>query len=255
MSSYFKMEFKRALLGKSTLIGITIVFCCLLTAYFSMNEIYLDGINTFITILFYTDMSILIYIAPILAVIPFVNSYILDKESGMIQYIYIKMDIKQYLKTKIIVNGLMGGLVFLIPEIIALIHLLIVRGIDDFIIPTNLGTFSDIYIKYKLLYVIVIILTHFLYGIAIATLGLGVTVVTKNKYLGFLAPFLWAKITASIFPILGLNSDLFTFNIGQMFYFVGGPPGVSKTNIVIYLACIFVVGCILVYFWGEKRYE
>lgn len=256
MNNYFKIEFRRAIFSKNTLIAVTIVFISLLIpCYFGSiipfpNE---DGINFFIRIGAFLPTSYLPLLAPLVACIPFSNSFILDKNSGILNYIYPKLKNKTYLITKLIVNALVSGLVFLIPQIIMLIIILLFKGVNDNIIEI-VGAFSMIYYKSKIMYVLILIFMQFIFGVVFSTFALGISVVTENKYLTILIPFIYVMITGTVFEIIGLNK-LFNFNVITLFD-ISYSANITIFNIILHNICLFLIGSVLFYYFGEKkRYE
>lgn len=256
MKNYFKSEFKRAFFSKNTLISIIIVFICLIIPYLSEIKIPYpneDGINFFIRIGAFLSISFLPLLAPLVACIPFSNSYILDKESGVINYIYAKIDSKKYFTIKIIVNGLVSGLIFLIPQLIMLLFLILFHGMNSSSIEI-VGAFSTIYYSSKSVYAIILIFVEFIFGFIFSTLALGISALTENKYLTIIIPFIYVMISGTVFEIIGLNRIL-NLNVITLFD-ISYSTKMTSLSLIVYDIIIFLVGSGLLYYFGEqKRYE
>lgn len=256
MNNYFKFEFKRALFSKNTFLAIIIVLISLIIpCYFGSiipfpND---DGINFFIRIGAFLPMSYLPLLAPLISCIPYSNSYISDKSSGILKYIYTKIEFREYFNTKLIVNALVSGLVFLVPQIIMLIILIIFKGINN----ENMeivGAFSSIYYNNKMIYALILIFMQFIFGSVFSTFALGVSAVTENKYLTIIVPFIYVIITGTVFEIIGINK-LFNFNVVTLFD-ISYSASMTGINIIVHNIAIFLIGMILFYYFGDKkRYE
>lgn len=261
MSNYFKSEFRRAFLSKNTLIALAVIFFMFIIGFISEmdilgmgNNIETDGLDMFISVLFSSRYSWLFMIAPIIASIPFATSFIEDRESETLKVICTKMKVKDYFKIKAKINGIIGGLVFVIPEIIMLIFFVLIYGISSDKMLNFLPEYQPIYHMSKILYIGLIIFFHFIYGIVLSTLSLGISTITKNKYLTLLIPFVYLIISGTLFPMIGLVTDGFSLHLGRVFILKTFTTGqYSMLNILMNKILIFAVGLGLLYFGGVKR--
>ncbi|NSB15962.1 hypothetical protein [Clostridium beijerinckii] len=259
--NYFKNELRRALISRNAVIAFVITLLSLLIAFFqfvqfprhsinSFNNVF-DAVDIFIRIRTSTQASILILIAPLLATVVFSDSYLLEKESGFLKFIYLRISNRRYVWTKIIVNGLSSGLVISIASLIILIFLSSIYGIRDTGLNDVYGPFSWIYYTNKLCYAIFLIFISLIFNVIFATLALGISPWIKNRYLTFLFPFFYYIASGTIFTMLGFNS-FFSLNCTILFDLI---LKVSESNVVIYQCILLLVGILLFYFGVIKKNE
>jgi len=247
MSSYFKSELKRATISKNTLIALILTIALYFIGYYEFTgfigfnvkefkEIY-DSIDIFIVI----RKSYLSLLIPLIASMVFSDSYLLDLETGYLNFIYLRLSRKRYMLIKILVNAIISGLVIVVSSIIVFIILYLIFGINENSLFNEVtGTFSLIYKKNKSIYFLILIITSFIFNVIFATLSLGLSPYLKNRYLTVIASFAYYVISATIFvslKLFQLNATLlFTLNY------------LSSGMLIIYQILLFLVGVILFYF-------
>lgn len=209
-----------------------------------------DGINLFLWARTNDSYSFLPLMAPIIACIPFANSYIIDLDSGILNYLYVKIDRKKYFLTKLTVNALISGTVFLIVQALFLVVLIAVYGINGNRIETP-GAFSSIYYSSKIAYAVFLLIMSFIYGVVFSTLALGISAAIHNKYLTVIIPFIYGIITGTIFEVSGLNK-VFDLNIVILFD-ISYRKYVNNLNVVIYDVVLFLAGLFLLFYFGVKK--
>ncbi|KEI11804.1 hypothetical protein Z959_13105 [Clostridium novyi B str. ATCC 27606] len=234
MKNYIKTEFKRGFFSKRNKIAILLCFLSMILCVFD-NLIHIYPRDDASKLFTYTMAELIVIIAPILACLPFVDSYLNDVESGTLKYIYTKITPMKYAITKILVNGLLGGLVMLIGATLSFLVFL-TRGIhvsDSALINKEL---INIYTKTPFFYIVLIIFFMFIFGFVISTLGLGMSTIITNKYIAILFPFILYML-AGIF-LGGINNrldpmSLLSLDDGVLIY------------IVLYDLLLFVIGIVL----------
>lgn len=96
MNYYFKNEFKRVLFSRRSIYVFIITLGLLLISFFNFINIEGFNLNEFkviydsLDVYIYIRKDLLVLIAPILASLVFSDSYLLDSESGFLNYIYIR---------------------------------------------------------------------------------------------------------------------------------------------------------------------
>lgn len=253
MKSYIETEFKRAFFSLSTLISILLVFIALFIAYYNDLKFpprYVSGIDLFFRARNCLATSYLPLVSPIIACLPFANSYILDKEAGIQNYIYMKVKHKKYLSARLFVNALAGGLVLMIPQLIFGIYLILVKGVNNLYFESMDGAFSNVYNTSKIEYFIILIIISFIFGAVYSTFALGISTIANNKYLTIIIPFVYVIITGTIFELTGLNSIvnlnvIALFDISDYAYY-------TSLNLILYDIALFLIGAILL-FYGDAR--
>lgn len=212
MRAYIKSEFKRAIGSKNTLIAFILTIFSLLVAYldfiqflqfgfYGLKKIY-DGVDIFIRIRCTTRASTLILFAPLLATLPFSNSYLLDKESGFLRLMYLKIDQKKYIWIKIIINAVVSGLVISLASFLILVFLVALYGIRNTNLNEVQGAFSSLFYQNKFFYSMLIIIISFIFSAIFSTLALGISPWIRNRYLTFIFPFFFYIISGTIFEYI-----------------------------------------------------
>ncbi|MCB2306252.1 hypothetical protein LGL08_07185 [Clostridium estertheticum] len=248
MKMFFEFDFKRAFFSKKTLISSLIVLTLLLIPYFSEIKFPhpgLDGINYFIRL---GGFSYLPFIAPLLASIPFSNSYIIDKEKDVFSKLFTIIEPKVYFTSRLIVNALVSGFVFLITKTILLIFLIIAYGINNIHIDVT-GTFSPIYNKSKIAYIIISLLITFVSAASFSTFILGISTLTKSKFLLILLPLFYVVVTAVILPNTCLVEQLNVMTLFQIDIY----SKITGIGIILYDLILFSIGSFLFYCFGYKK--
>ena len=248
MKTCLIFDFKRAFFSKKTLIAMLMVLAFLIIPYFNESKFPYpgaDGVNFFIRIGLF---SYLPFLAPLIASIPFSNSYILDKEEGRLNRLFTIVEPKKYFISRLIVNALVSGLVFLIVETILLVFLISAYGINN--IPIEVvGAFSAIYYSSKMAYIIILLCISFLSAASFSTFILGISTLTKSKFLILLVPLSYVVVTGVIFPNIGVSSGLNVMALFQMDINIT----LTGLNIILYDLILFLIGSFLLYYVGYKK--
>jgi len=245
LKNYIKTEFCRAFLSKSALISFIITLLVLFLAFlefvhfpsYSINSLKdrYDAVYLFMRIRHSTRASILVLIAPLLSSLVFSDSYLLDMESGFLKFIYLRLNQKKYIWTKIIINSIVSGLIISLASLVMLIFLICIYGIKE-VNTVYLGPFGWIYLKSRLLYAIFLILISFIFNVVFANLALGISPWIKNRYLTIIFPFFYYIISGTLLPFSLNGTILFTLN-----------PQVTELHIIIYQLGLFLIGVVLFY--------
>jgi hypothetical protein len=207
MSSYFKNEFKRCFWSKENFFGILIILISLIIPYLNERRIPYPGADSiiyFIRIRTGLIVSYLPLIAPLIACIPSTTKYITDKQSGILNSIFLKISRKKYFKMRLVINAIASGLVVLIPQIMILAFLIIKFGINNTAMDIY-GAFSGLFYYSKPLYVVLLLILSFVSSAVFSTFALGISAATENKYLTILIPFVYIIISGTIFELIGIN--------------------------------------------------
>lgn len=187
-----------------------------------------------------TVQAVLYYLLlPILASIPFADSFYTDKKSGYLKNILIRTDKNKYYISKYIAVFLSGGLAFVIPLIIsfATTGLFLPYVMPDVFSHTypiwDYGMWSDIFYSNPLVYTILYFVMDFLFAGVIATLALLASFYVDYKFVVLLSPFL---------------VYLFFYFVTRLFGFVSYNPTAflkpDQGGVRIYFPIIAVIFCV-----------
>ncbi|SFD28119.1 hypothetical protein [Clostridium uliginosum] len=256
MSYYIKNELRRAIFSKPALLTFLITLITMLISFlaivcndwniFNINvnhfKKFYDSVDIFLMARAFGPASILCLIAPLLAALVFSNSYLQDKDSGFLKFIYARMNRKKYIISRIFVNAISSGVIISAALIVILIFISLILGIK-----TNPNSFFKVtgayvfwYEKSKWIYVICIIILSFIFNVIFATLSLGLSPFINNKYLSFLCPFFIYILSLTLFCYIRLSS----LNMAMLFR----PIAIgSEIPVLIYQFVLLVIGIVLFY--------
>lgn len=219
--NFFKSELKRAIFSRYFLISFLITFILLAYSFldfislgwsFGMSNFQLfkehyDFIDLFLISRSENKASYLGVVAPLLACLVFSDSYLSDKTTGYLNFIFMRISKKKYVITRLLVNSIASGLSILLSSIFMICILLIFYGFN--INSENAlylaGPFSNIYYSGdKYLYLLIVIGILVMFNFIFSTLSLGISAFIHNKYISFLAPFLYYIASGALLGIIGL---------------------------------------------------
>lgn len=217
MNNYYQVEFKKAFYSRRFLIAIIFSFICLCVGGIEYLSGYIDSSNLGSFYLFTESYSsgfysIYIYLSPIICSIPFALSYLDEKESKTLNLIVEKIGFNKYIKTKLLVNMLCGGVTLSLSLIIYYLFLLLVKGIspDDiayYELNQSLGSFIG---NNQFLYVIIEIIFSFICGATFSNLTFCVSFILKDKYLSALSSLFFYMLSSVVLSRFStyLNSQI-----------------------------------------------
>lgn len=195
MSNYFKNDFKRAFFSRYNLIAMIIIFfISVIEIYYANsthNELKNNGVYLMMAVLNSGRIALLPLLCPLIICMPYVISYLQDKEYGFINFVITRVEKKTYLKIRIIINAIVSFLVMFLPLIVIYLVLLLFKGVPSinlFHEGDATGLASSIAYKYQSIYPIFCILGYSIFGATYGTFALGLSTVINNKYLSLIIP-------------------------------------------------------------------
>lgn len=177
-------------------------------------EKYLMAITSWIAVLF-----------PIIACIPYALSYRDEVDSGFFYMYLLKVGKGQYHIAKIAAVFVSGFLAVFVPCLIWYLFMMLVVGTGDTTFPIRYMTlFSEkLYDHYPFLYGMVYTLNAGLQSGIFAVLGMGISVVIKNRYVAILIPFAYNIFSASVLEMY--NPALNAITLFDIEIYRGGELG------------------------------
>ena len=181
MNYYFKNEFKRVLFSRRSIYVFIITLGLLLISFFNFINIEGFNLNEFkviydsLDVYIYIRKDLLVLIAPILASLVFSDSYLLDSESGFLNYIYIRTNKIKYITIKLLVNALVSGIVITFASSIIILFLIILLGVNNNHLHDITGPFNFIYYQSRILYFLLLLGVSFIFNVVFSTLSLGLS--------------------------------------------------------------------------------
>jgi len=256
---YIKQEFKRALLSKMGLItmvsSILLVLIGMLEALLWINSGVISIVYTFLQGYNAGTASFIVIAFPIIACMPFANSYRTDIQTGFHHYTQYRMKKSRYMTIRLAVNALTGGIVVAIGPMIAFTFLMVLKLLlnvpmlrpEQRLEPVLF--FQSIGVNSPILMMMLMIGIMFCCGMIFTTLGLGISAVIQNHYIALFIPFIYlivsVTVLAKIHPALNAMA-LFDVDI------------IDKSNIgqtVLYGIALIVVGMTLFFIGGTAKVE
>lgn len=259
----FKLELKRALTRKSTVvvlaIGILIAGLDVLTnnVILLTKQDFLDypyGVYSW-WILYDLDVyiSIFMIIFPLLASVAYGDAYVEDMKSGFIKNILVRYSKKKYLLIRFIITFLVGGLVVSIPLLfnfvlyacfIPIIEPNIFFG--SYSIPIN-GFLPELFYSHPFLHVALKIFICFIYGGIFAVISLFFSLFIFNRYIVVIIPFIIYLFLDILFSSIGVE---YVSPIVFLFFNI-----IPYTNLIFLIAISTLVLLMISFLFGGKRYE
>lgn len=152
-------------------------------------------------------------IAPLMAALPFSDSYLIDKTSGFLRSLLSRMSYKKYLLTKYFSTALSGGFALALPMVVFFIftNVAFQRGLNTNIYeqrvittPEALGPFGVLYQHNPDLYILLLIGLGFVFGAVYAIMGLALSVFVNNRYVVLATPFVLYMLAHFLLSVIGM---------------------------------------------------
>lgn len=189
---------------------------------------------------------------PLLASIPFADTFFTDRKDGYIRNIIIRARKKEYFLAKYIATFIAGGLAVIIP---LALNLLIAAMYLPSIVPSVTQSFgigpthlwSVMFFTHPYLYLISFLILIYIFSGLIATIGLAVSLFVEYRFLTLITPFI---IYMFLYTVLG------SYNKPQYIPFYFLQPGFEVCNGFIVLIEILFMGLVtfgIFYFGGVKE--
>ena len=162
----------------------------------------------------WAQQSIIGLIVPVVAVLPFADSLVLDRTSGYLRSVLTRTSYKRYLGAKFMACMLSGGVAVALPLLLLFMcaNVIFPRGLNlveeqqrilsD---PHTLGPFGALYRTAPDLYILALVGLAFVFGATYATFGLSISIFATNRYVVLATPWLVYFVVNFVVAILGLE--------------------------------------------------
>lgn len=260
MRKYLKIELRR--LVKSPALYIALAIGCVITVshviQFAIDKTKANELELFLENAFWYPHSVFnsimglssfdwqttafIAIAPLLAAIPFGNSYFIDIKSGYIKNLYTRAKKSDYLKAKYMSTFISGVMVIGVPMLVNLMLCMMLVPILTPISGSGLfpvldgSMWVDLYYAHPFIYLFGFILINSLFGGLYACLTLAGSYIIGNKFLVQLFPYIIITIGEMFLSVLNLNrfSPSILLNMSQ-------PTPIQGIHLVIAFIVLFLM--------------
>lgn len=186
---------------------------------------------------------------PILAVIPFADTFFLDKKEGFTNNVFIRTNKKYYFISKFLATFTVGGLAIVIPLVAN--FLLTAMFLPSMIPEVSSGFYtidassmwSTLFYTHPFIYLICFFLIDFVFSGLIATIALAVSYFVEHRFVVLITPFLLYLFVFAFFNLLGAIS-LAPINFLQ--------PSFSRGNILIIFVETILLGVTTAFIFYSK---
>ncbi|PEJ98948.1 hypothetical protein [Bacillus wiedmannii] len=258
------LNLKQAFFSKRFL--LIIIFSIILNAYHYYSSIYVNTQDEWFDkdlltlsyrwIGFEPLGSLLFLLMPLISVIVFSDSYLLEKNSGFLNSIYTRTSKQKYMISKYISVFITGGISFILPLLVNFIIVALTLSSSP---PSNRDSgltaismehmFADLYFTSPIGYISLFLVVDFLFAGIFATLALAASVFIKKAFLVLLVPFL-------LDMIMGVTLGSIKPQIVPTYLVDPQQPILFNKPIFLlieFLLFLSISG--ILYFWGSKKYE
>ncbi|SCM90503.1 hypothetical protein [Bacillus mycoides] len=264
MKNLLVLNLKQAFFSKRFL--LIVIFSIFLNAFHYYSSIYINMVDKWFDkdlltlsyrwIGFSNIGSFLFLLMPLISVIVFSDSYLLEKKTGFLNGIYTRVSRNKYIFSKYISVFITGGVSFILP---LLINLIIVSGTLPIIPPSNPDSgltpinmnhmFADLYFSSPVGYICLYLFIDFLFAGVFAILALTVSVFVRQVFVVLLVPFL-------LNIVLGVSLESIIPQIIPTFLVDPQQPILNNKPIFLLVEfLLLLVISLFFYFWGVKKHE
>ncbi|MFR1709714.1 MAG: hypothetical protein ACLSV2_12500 [Clostridium sp.] len=267
-----KLELKRGLKRKTFIVAllVTTIFCVvqhLVSNYWwiimphANDSVFFDTflksgiVSAYQCFIFFnlTPLGNLLFILmPILVAISYGDSYLEDLNSGFLKNILSRCSKQKYLKSKFLANFIISGITIAIPLIVNLLLLITTQAS---ILPEKLSTNTlmagslnlDMYLNHPALYILMWILIYFAFAGAISSITLGLSMVTRNKFIVLIAPFIIVQAMGILLGLLNLRD----YSVAKFLYSYPEPNPIA----MFITFTVIIMATFLPFYFGGKSNE
>ncbi|MGE8204971.1 hypothetical protein ACQKP0_10435 [Heyndrickxia sp. NPDC080065] len=212
------------------------------------SEWFEFGVATSLTMLFFL-------LLPILASLPFADTFSKDKQSGYLRSILSKGKMKEYFKGLYITNFITSGVMITIPLLvnIYLAFMILPNVKPDPVVNSRMSLdfmnsfFPELYYSHPLIHMLFYVVLAFLFSGMFATISLSISFFVKNRFFILVSGFLLQMILSLVFQ--------FTENYGWIpssFLLEQSQPSVSLV-VTVFIFCCGMMLSTLIYILGVKK--
>lgn len=191
-----------------------------------------------------------VYLAPLLAAIPYSDSLIIDRRYGFLKNVLTRCRFSHYLTAKALANMAAGALAVSIPVACNIIYCFLVVKINAPILTIgasstsfpniSMGALGSLFPAHASLYLGCLVVLAALFGAAYATFGLAVSAWVNNRYAAMAAPFAFMVVLGYLAD-RSLHLAIIGHPAGTFLPFRYGMSWVQISGQFLGLALVFLV--------------
>lgn len=264
MINILKSELKRSIFNKWTLIAMMIIMCFGIKHFMGMYDSrmeyihyveeagYGNAVNVcsgtayeyWIMFDFNMYKIVILFIMPILSVLPFGMSYYSDVKSGYIKQIVSRMSMKTYTRAKYIATFISGGLAVTLPLFIQFLLTATIFPLHkpDRFACAMVGQYCfdvDLFYEHPMIFTLFRLMLIFVVAGLLATVSLLVSKYIYNYFSVFITPFVVSFMLEFSVYITGMNWISFSNNLRAESQIVESYTALLIEIVVLFAATYF----------------
>ncbi len=207
MSGILRIELNRAIKNQRLWLIPVLALAGLWAGYHQFPaDFVLEGAtsSTYRLWMLWYSFTFFIYLAPLLAAIPYSDSLLTDRRYGFLKNILTRCQFSYYMTAKIMANMAVGALAVSVPVILMFVYCYLIAKVPAPIITigTTVATFPNLpmgvlgylYLSHPGVYLTFLVALAGVFGAAYATFGLAVSTWVDNPYIAIAAPFVFLVV-------------------------------------------------------------
>ena len=218
MAGILRMELARAFRNNRFLVVFLLALACFLYGFYDASRFFPAlqpgadarlSQNAYELWLFVHFRSFYLYLAPIAAALPFVDSLWVDRSQGFMRFILARTSYRRYLAAKALANLAAGAAAVGAPLLLLYLYTCLTasRGLPGSSLMfttwggqngSPLGVLAGLYAQQPWAYILFLIGMACLFGAVYATLGLAISSLIHNRYVALAAPFITYVVSAYV---------------------------------------------------------
>ena len=164
------------------------------------QDVRVHPVNRLMLNLYYGEFG---FLAALLATLPFTDSFQEDYNQGFLRLIVQRVSFHKYLKAKVLIVALTGGISLLLTVLIVFLAGLsspvnwnIISGStsSSFLLDIPQGPLGFLYTLNPFLYLLYLLVSVFGFGAGCALLGLAISTFIRNRYVILAAPLVFVQV-------------------------------------------------------------
>ncbi|MRG27180.1 hypothetical protein [Laceyella tengchongensis] len=203
----FRQELSRAFLGKNFFLALFVAIAlCSVGIMMAGLPRPIVAEQAYFPWVF--GLEIYSFVVPIICVWPFADTYAMERNSGYLNFVRMRMEHRTYVRIKLLINALVGGVVTSVPTLMLTIFTLSIYP-KTFDADNQIGgAFSSLLPENVVLYMFVYVFLHFVFGVVYATFGFGLSLYIQKRYLILTIPFIFYHVFNFLFAQIETLSAL-----------------------------------------------
>jgi len=254
-----KIEISRAFKNKSLLfsliIGTAIVSAQVLFRVIPLTKkideyLYFDKPMAHIGWLFctwiggnltYPENYLFYLLFPMLATIPFADSFYCDRKSGYIKNVFIRAKKSDYYISKYIATFISGGIAIIVPLFINLaissliLPSMLPQASAGFFAINNASMWGELFYQHPFIFIFLYMIIDFIFGGLFATISLAVGFIAEQRFIALISPFIIYLFAFSLCNMLK------AYKFSPMSFLI---PGIGNASSVIIFSEMLILGLI-----------